>query len=97
MQILPLLSKRKGIHLLIQQANATREELALWIDHFLLPGQLSALHIKRVGSVTYLEMAALISAKSHAVQSSIKRKQRELDALQKKALEKEEQVFKLFM
>ena len=97
MQILPPLSRRKGIHLLIQQAKATQEELALWIDHFLSPGQLSALHIKRVGLVTYVEMAALVYAKSQAIQSSIRRKQRDLESLEKKALEKEEQLFKLFM
>jgi hypothetical protein len=97
MPILPPLSKRKGIHLLVLQAKATKEELALWIDHFLSTGQLSVLHIKRVGLVTYIEMAALISAKAHAIQSSIRRKEKELEKLEKKALETEEQIFKLFM
>jgi hypothetical protein len=42
-------------------------------------------------------MAALISAKSYAIASSIRRKEKELAELEEKALGREEQVFKIFM
>lgn len=69
----------------------------MWVEHFLLPTDISATNARRLGRLTYTDLAVLISAKTRSVEASIKRKLQLIEAKEKKELEQEAEIFKMFM
>lgn len=69
----------------------------MWVEHFLLPTEISAVNAKRLGRLTYTDLAVLISAKTRSVEANIKRKLQKIEAKEKKDMEQEAEIFKMFM
>ncbi len=91
------LSRLEGIHHLIKTCNNSRQELGMWIDHFLVDHQMTALNAQKIGRLTHLEMNALVSAKQHAVDASIRRKLKKIKEQEDADLKKEAAIFEMFM
>ncbi len=69
----------------------------MWIDHFLAHPQYSALHAKRLSTISYFEMASLIEIKQKSLEASVRRKLQRIKKQEEKELFEEAETFKLFM
>jgi len=69
-------SRNNGIHLFLRTAESTREELGMWVDHFLLPTQFSALHAHKLSLITYAHLAVVIVARLRSLEGSVRRKEK---------------------
>lgn len=69
----------------------------MWVDHFLLPAQFSAIHARNIGKVTYMQMSVIILSKLKSVEASIRRKLQKQKEKEEEELKKEAETFKLFM
>ena len=69
----------------------------MWVDHFLLPAQFSAIHAHNIGKVTYMQMSVIILRKLKSVEASIRRKLQKQKEKEEEELKKEAETFKLFM
>lgn len=90
-------SQSNGIHHYLRLANSTRDELAMWLDHFLLPTQFSAIHAKKIGLITYADIAVIIAAKHKSLEASVRRKQKELEKKEKQQLIEEAEILRMYM
>lgn len=89
--------RNHGIHHLLRVAKISQDDLSMWVDHFLLSTQITALNAKKLGSITHIDMSALVSIKQQALEASIRRKQSKIKKKEEEELKKEAEVFKLFM
>jgi len=48
----------------------------MWIDHFLLPTQFSALHAHKLSLITYAHLAVVIVARLRSLEGSVRRKEK---------------------
>jgi hypothetical protein len=74
-----------------------KDDLGMWIDHFLMNTHYTAVNAKKIGSLTHLEIAALVSVRTQALEASIRRKNQKIKKLEEEDLKKEAETFKLFM
>ncbi len=86
-----------GIHHLLRTAKGSQDDLAMWVDHFLLSTQITAVNARKIGSITHVDMTALVSIKTQALEASIRRKQNKIKKREEEELHKEAETFKLFM
>lgn len=84
-----------GIRPFHKLAETTREELGMWIDHFL--AQVSLQHVRTIRNITYYEMSLLLNVKTKSVEASIRRKLQRIKEKEEEELKKEAETFKLFM
>jgi hypothetical protein len=48
----------------------------MWVDHFLLPTQFSALHAQNLAMLTYAHLAIIIVARLRSLEGSVRRKEK---------------------
>lgn len=49
----------------------------MWVDHFLLPTQFSALNAQKLSSLTYAHLAIVIVARLRSLEGSVRRKEKQ--------------------
>jgi hypothetical protein len=81
----------------MKTAISTKDELAMWIDHFLNSTQYTALNAKKLSKLSYADMAAIIAIKQKSLEASVRRKLQKQKKLEEKELVEEAETFKLFM
>lgn len=69
----------------------------MWIDHFMLSTHYTSLNAKKLGTISYVEIAALIAIKQKSLEASVRRKLQEIKRQEEKELKEEAETFKLFM
>ena len=89
--------KSNGIHHLLRTARVSQDDLSMWIDHFLISTQTTAMNARKIGSITHIDMTALVAIKTQALEASIRRKQNKIKKREEEELHKEAETFKLFM
>jgi len=89
--------KNHGLHHLLRASNSAKDDLGMWIDHFLMNTQYTAINAKKIGSLTHLEIAALVAVRTRALEASIRRKEQKIQKVEEAELRKESETFKLFM
>jgi hypothetical protein len=84
-----------GIQPYHKTAENSRNELAMWIDHFL--AQVSIQHTRTIRNMTYYDLNLLLTVKLKSIEASIRRKLQKIKEKEEEELQKEAETFKLFM
>jgi adenine C2-methylase RlmN of 23S rRNA A2503 and tRNA A37 len=84
-----------GIQPYHNAARTSRNELAMWIDHFL--AQVSIQHTRTIRNMTHYDLNLLLAVKLTSVEASIRRKLQKIKEKEENDLIKEAETFKLFM
>lgn len=78
-------------------AESTREELGMWVDHFLLPTQFNALHAQKIASLTYAHLAVVIVARLRSLEGSVRRKEKQAAEKERIERQREADLLKQFL
>jgi len=87
----------EGIHHLLRICQNSHEELGMWLDHFLQREQMTAVNAQKIGRLTHLELTALMRARKHSIDASIRRKLKKIKEQEEADLKKESAIFDMFM
>jgi chromatin remodeling complex protein RSC6 len=69
----------------------------MWIDHFLMKEQMTAVNAQKIGRLTHFEITALMSARKQAIDASIRRKLKKIKEHEEAEIKKESAIFEMFM
>lgn len=69
----------------------------MWVDHFLLPTQFSALHAHKLASLTYAHLAVVIVARLRSLEGSVRRKEKQAIEKERIELQREADLLEQFL